>query len=505
MTQFKIAIAIGTLMALASTAQAGDDFTRSIRVSPDGHFLTQPDGEPFFWLGDVGWSVFTRLTREEADHYLRDRAKKGFTVIQAVAAGAPYDDLNVPNRYGAHPFIDQDPSRPNPAYFEHVDWVVKRAAAQGIRFALLPIWSLTQISSKNLFTPATAREYGKWIAHRYQGQGIIWVLGGDVLPVWHADFYGSKFVSLKDSRPIYDALAEGLSQGEGNNAFITYHPAALSLPGAARPRTSLYFSDRPWLTMNMLQSGHMLDGSQSLALNKADFVYDTTRNYEPIAEEYGSLPVRPVVDGEPRFEDLAVNIDSKASKGYWSGYDARNAAYHAVFAGAAGHTYGNHSIWQFYERGGKYSYELPRADVVWKDALERPAAAQMQFLKALLLSRPYFTRVPDQSIIAADAGEGTAHISATRDRQGDYAMIYLPQGQAVAIDTSKLSGNRLTAWWYDPRTGAAARVRNETARADVQTFTPPSSGPEDDWVLVLDNETKGFLVPGVQRSKGRPE
>lgn len=31
----------------------------------------QPDGEPFFWLGDTGWELFQRLNREEADLYLQ--------------------------------------------------------------------------------------------------------------------------------------------------------------------------------------------------------------------------------------------------------------------------------------------------------------------------------------------------------------------------------------------------------------------------------------------------
>src|SRR5688572_3328744 len=98
------AIALGTTLS----ARAADDFTKPI--APDGHFLTMPGGAPFFWLGDTAWSIFTRLTREEASRYLKDRAEKGFNVIQAVAAGAPLDGLAVPNRYGERPFVDEDPS-----------------------------------------------------------------------------------------------------------------------------------------------------------------------------------------------------------------------------------------------------------------------------------------------------------------------------------------------------------------------------------------------------------
>jgi hypothetical protein len=90
MRRFQIPWAIAALIALVGHAQAADDLGRPIRVSPDGHFLTTPRGEPFFWLADTGWALFTRLTREEAEIYLTDRASKGFNVIQAVAAGSPF-------------------------------------------------------------------------------------------------------------------------------------------------------------------------------------------------------------------------------------------------------------------------------------------------------------------------------------------------------------------------------------------------------------------------------
>ena len=56
-----------------------------LRVSDNGRYLQTLDGKPFFWLGDTAWELFHRLSREEAEMYLKNRAAKGFTVIQAVA------------------------------------------------------------------------------------------------------------------------------------------------------------------------------------------------------------------------------------------------------------------------------------------------------------------------------------------------------------------------------------------------------------------------------------
>lgn len=110
-----------------------------LRVSDDRRFLVREDGTVFFYLGDTAWELFHRLTREQADLYLEDRARKGFNVVQAVAL-AELDGLNTPNPYGHKPLINNDPTRPNEKYFEHVDYIVNKANSLGIYVGLLPTW-----------------------------------------------------------------------------------------------------------------------------------------------------------------------------------------------------------------------------------------------------------------------------------------------------------------------------------------------------------------------------
>src|SRR5690242_7169598 len=101
-----------------------------LRVHSNSRFLTE-DNKPFFYLGDTAWELFHRLTREEADVYLQDRATKRFNVIQAVAL-AEFSGLTEPNQYGELPLHDLDPTHPNDAYFRHVDQVIERANALGM-------------------------------------------------------------------------------------------------------------------------------------------------------------------------------------------------------------------------------------------------------------------------------------------------------------------------------------------------------------------------------------
>jgi hypothetical protein len=54
-----------------------------LKVSANGRYFVDQRGKPFFYLGDTCWLLFQRPNREEVEEYLKDRAAKGFTVIQA--------------------------------------------------------------------------------------------------------------------------------------------------------------------------------------------------------------------------------------------------------------------------------------------------------------------------------------------------------------------------------------------------------------------------------------
>ncbi|RPJ49631.1 MAG: DUF4038 domain-containing protein, partial [Chloroflexi bacterium] len=181
----------------------------------------------------------------------------------------------------------------------------------------------------------------------------------------------------------------------------------------------------------------------------------------------------------------------------------RKQAYRAVFAGACGHTYGHHSVWQFWDLSRPpINFPMP----TWPEAILRPGAAQMIHLKNLLLSRPYLTRVPDQAMLpevtptpppgdpAADRHnpQRAAHPRATRCSEGTYALVYFPHAeQCLKVDLRLIQG-KVTAWWYDPRSGQshpAGEYPNE-----VVAFTSPIAGP--DWVLVLDSAEQNFGRPG---------
>lgn len=262
------------LLSLCSLAQS------DLRVSDNGRFLVYQDGTPFFYLGDTAWELFHRLNRGEAYLYLKDRAGKGFTVIQAVVL-AEHNGLEEPNAYGELPLTDNDPAKPNEAYFKHVDFVIEKAAELNLHIALLPTWGDKVFKNKwgvgpEIFNPENAYKYGRFIGNRYKhNRNIIWVIGGDRNPREDSD-----------DVEIWRAMARGIVETVGGNdkALMTFHPQTAS---------STWFHEDEWLDFNMLQTSHCAD----------------TKVWEKISHDYNLKPVKPTMDGEPMYEEIPVCFD----------------------------------------------------------------------------------------------------------------------------------------------------------------------------------------------------
>jgi hypothetical protein len=443
-----------------------------LKVSENHRFLVTASGQPFFWQGDTAWELFHRLNREEADLYLKNRAQLRFTVVQAVAL-AELEGLNTPNAYGHTPLLEHDPTRPNEAYFQHVDWIVQRANALGLYVGFLPTWgdkwNQAWGAGPEIFTPQNAEVYGEWLGQRYRDAGLIWILGGD-RPLDQARADGQ--------RAITRALARGLRRGDGGAHLMTWHPTGGS-------GSSQHFHADDWLDFNMRQNGHT-----------AEF----TGRYDQTRVDYDRTPVKPVLDGEPLYEDHPVSFDAKKF-GHSLASDVRRPLYWNLFGGAFGHTYGHHSVWQMWSPG-KNPINQPL--LPWTEAINQPGAAQMQHARALLESRPFLSRIPDDSILVPDRvptsvpGTGRYHFAATRDAAGTYAFVYAPAGRSFKVRLNVIQGSRVKAWWFNPRDGKASAI-GTFASPGEREFTPPNPGELLDWVLVLDDAAKRYPAPGSRK------
>src|SRR5262245_16705404 len=167
---------IGLALSVTNICFAED--LPKLRVGENRRFLVTEKGEPFFWLGDTAWELFHRLNREEAEVYLKNRAERRFTVIQAVVL-AELNGLKDANAYGHTPIEKNDPTKPVEDYFKHVDWIVASANARGLYVGMLPTWGNLWNRTNAIFTVQNAEAYGEWLGRRYKDAGLIWIVGGD--------------------------------------------------------------------------------------------------------------------------------------------------------------------------------------------------------------------------------------------------------------------------------------------------------------------------------------
>ena len=392
-------------------------------------------------------------SERDIDRYLRDRHDKGFNVVQVLVGRDTQDG----------------------PYWARVDHLVDRASRLGMYVAIVPCWHCfedipgcweCQMSAIGIGT-SDIEAYGEFLGARYGPRAVVWLLGGD----------GAYLELTPSEAERYATLAHAIERGAGgaDAVLIGFQPSGST-------SSSRWLHREAWLDFNTLQSGHELD----------------MPNYDMIAGDLQGSPPKPTHEGESIYEDIPERFWEDVHNPRATTWDARKGAYWGVFAGGFGHTYGGNGVWSW-TLASELRDNCCNIRYPWSEALDLPGASQMQHLRRLIESRPFLTRVPDQTIVTSDPGAGSTRVQATRDSDGSYAFVYITDGHEVSVDMSTIACGDAAAWWFDPRTGSATEIGtfpNEGSR----NFTPPSRGTDQDWVLVLDDVTRSFPPPGAAPS-----
>jgi len=405
-----------------------------------------------------------KCSREDALKYLDTRKAQGFNVVQVMVL---HDTKNAKNFYGSRALLDNDASKPKVTpgndpvrsdqydYWDHAEWIVDEAAKRGVYMALVPVWG-SNVKNGSV-DEQQARAYAEFLAKRFRDKrNIIWLNGGDL----RGDV----------NREVWLALGSTLREYDKRH-LITFHPRG-------RTGSSEWFHNESWLDFNMFQSGHRNYEQDSSPDEKHHFGEDNWR-YAEIDRQL--TPAKPTLDGEPSYENIPQGLHDP-SMPRWTAADIRRYAYWSVFAGGAGFTYGENSVMQFYDRGAPDPAYGAVDD--WRETIASPGAFQVHHLRDLLLSKPYFERVPAQEMVI-DQGTRYERIAATKGKR--YAFFYTFTGREFEVRLGVISGRTVKAAWFDPRTGkrtAAGSFRN----AGKRVFDPPGDVANgNDWVLVLES------------------
>lgn len=442
-------ISIYILLMLAACKAAEEKHLPGIKISDNHRFFATTNGDPFFWLGDTGWLLFVKLDREETDAYLEDRRQKGFNVIQVMVI---HNVEKAVNAYGDSALHQQNVAMPDTTsengFWDHVDYTVDKAAEKGLYMAMVPIWGTNVKEGK--VNAAQAKSFCEFLTARYKHKpNIIWLNGGDIK--------GS------DSLHVWETMGNTLRAGDPGH-LISFHPRG-------RFRSAEWFHNESWLDFNMFQSGHKTYEQDTAPPRTGE------DNWKYIQADYALEPVKPTLDAEPSYEDIPHGLhDTLLPR--WNDRDVRRYAYWSVLAGGCGFTYGHNAVMQFYNGSEKGSYGVRQK---WQDALDAPGAAQMIHLRDLILSKPYYERIPDQSLVE-EQGERYDYLVASRGQR--YAFIYNYTGRSMNIRMGKIEGRDVKASWFDPRNGKYGEA-GSFANEGTKTFDPPT---KEDWVLVLESQ-----------------
>ena len=239
---------------------------------------------------------------------------------------------------------------------------------------------------------------------------------------------------------IWEALANSILAVDKNH-IMTFHPFG-------RTSSAAHLNNKEWMDMNMFQSGHRRygqkkgDGDTSVTGLEED-------NWRYVEDALSMTPLKPVLDAEPSYEGIPQGIEKP-----------------------------------------------------WYKAMQDPGFNQMKYLKNLMLTFPYFERVPDQSVIAGTNGNRYDRAIATRGK--DYLLVYNYSGNPMSVDLTKISGAKKKVWWYSPKDGKLSFIGEFDSKITPFIYDGSYNRDNDQVLIAVDSNknyisTKWFELPMVNQ------
>ena len=421
-------------------------FATELNVAANKRHFTL-NGRPFFWLGDTVWLLAQLPSREDLELYLRTRREQGFTIIQLTAVMGEervWGTLR-PTSRGDLPFTGGDVLKPavtpghDPSnadeydYWDHLDYVMERIHAYGLRAALVTFFVGSRGEGYNFLSKDKAYQYGRFLGERRRGKPeIFWLLGGDHVP------------RSEDQKTVWNLVAKGIAEGlvgseDYSKVLMTYHISGGS-------SSSQHWHDAPWLDFNMAQTWS-----------------EYKDIYPAILRDYQKEPAKPCGLGEGAYEDgpqyPTKPIDALV---------IRKQACWSWFAGGY-HTYGNGNVWHFDSLKAEFTEP-------WKEAVRSGGAQTLGHVRKFLEASEWWSLIPDQTLFAEGKGSGVTLNTAMRTSQTNAIAVYVSSGSPIKLRLDKMTGRRITARWTNPATGEQKPAG--TFATEVQSFTPPADSSD---------------------------
>lgn len=118
----------------------------------------------------------------------------------------------------------------------------------------------------------------------------------------------------------------------------------------------------------------------------------------------------------------------------------------------------------------------------------------MGLLRRLFTARPFYKLDPGIPFVLSATVSGAGKVLAAVSDDRSFGIVYSPLGEPFALDLAALSCRRCKESWFDPRYGSMFPIHTGD-NGGIQTYTPPTSGRGNDWVLVVEDEAAHYPAP----------
>lgn len=423
------------LLGLCTPAEAGKT-AFPLQISANQRHLEDADGRPFLIVADTAWSLIGDLSREEADHYLEDRRKRGFNTILVSLIEHRFSRNAPGNFYRRKPFAAGGFAAPNDAYFDDAEWILRRAQDRGFLVLLVPAYLGVNGGDQGWYGEmrnggvAAMNAYGTYIGKRFSKfNNIIWVQGGDYDP---------------PDMNLVDALAGSIARA---------NPSALqTVHGGRDARTDLVWQ-ASWKRL------------------------DTLYTYGNVAQaalvQYRVSPARPffLIEGLYEGENGATEETVRAT------------AYSALLSGAGGQVFGNNPVWHFSGPG------VHEETGTWQKALASRGAQSMTYLMQFFETIPWWELEPDQGKLLTPQRQPASSIAVGARSPGErVVVVYLSGTDSVALQVKADWPSTRDIRWFDPSSGQYMAATEPTAgvAGALEYHVPAARNASGyrDWLLI---------------------
>lgn len=445
----------------------------ALRLADNGRHFAHADGQPFFWLADSWWFGMSNRLRypEEFELLVRDRVKKGFSVIQfAVAFPCDIEPFDPRGANEAGHAWSPGFGRINPAYFAHTDRRIRHLVDAGLVPNLVGAWGY--------YLPFMGVEkmklHWRYLVARYGAFPLVWTLAGESTLTYYIDTPGK--VSLPVQVNGWTEVARHLREIDPYRRLLTVHPGPGS--GGFRP-----IADMTLLDFILLQPGHSDWETLPIAL-------------EHLARARREFPRQPSFMGEVCFEGM---------HGGGSGPKIQRFLFWTtVLSGAPGYSYGTDATWQFNRRDepfGPSPHGMTWGNIPWEDGYQLPGSIHLGVGRSILEGLEWWKLEPRPEWVTPVANPENIMRPYCASAGRETRVIYLPKGLAPWAAPIRLRGFEdgidYQARYVDPITGRSEPPVRVAAQDGEWAL--PRAPVLQDWVMVIERYHPAGAVPILPR------